>query len=308
MSEKNRKAGLYLKPVRTYWQSTAEKSANIQLKTKLGYYPLSIAPRIAQGHYEQFDENGIPMLRNQNGEPVYHWTTICSFALGNWELFLDNGDLKHRDMLLKITDLLLELKHDIDGVSMFISYESGRSENDIACAMNQGEAISVLVRAYEETSDIKYLNTALSGARAFENPYGHKGVVSGIQGTHIPWFLEAGKFILNGHNYAVWGLYELNQVVKTPETQALFDRGWQSVEKALPMFDAGYWSWYWANEPRYMATIMYHNLHIIQLEHLARVSGSEIIGSYARKFERYAANPLNRLRSAASVFKSKVSR
>ena len=71
---------------------------------------------------------------------------------------------------------------------------------------------------------------------------------------------------------------------------------------------SSYWSWYWANEPRYMATIMYHNLHIIQLEHLASVSGSEVIGSYARKFERYVANPFNRLRSAASVFKSKVSK
>lgn len=305
MTESLRKALLYIQPAKTYWKGTGglRDARNLVL----GHYPLSIYPRVEQGHYPYFDDDGIPCFPNVQGHMIHHYTTMCSYALAHWEKLLVSNDSDSEQIIIKIADYLVKSAIWQDEVALFVDFDDSSELSGGSCAMNQGEAISVLLRTYLLSQKSHYLDVAVSAAKSFNYPYGEKGVTSHLEGVGT-WFLEGGKFILNGHNYAVWGLYELYQVVKTPETLALFDRGWQSVEKALPLFDTGYWSWYWANEPRYMATIMYHNLHIIQLEHLARATGSEIIGAYASKFGRYAANPLNRLRSAASVFRSKVSR
>lgn len=306
MTENNRKMLLYLAPIRTYWKLSEQSENNIE--SQIGIYPSSIAPRISQGHYDLFDADGIPMIPDVSGHGMHHWTTICSYALAQWEMYLKTGDQVYADIFLRIAHFLKKNCRERDGATYFILYDDASMNTGISCAMNQGEAISVLLRASELTGNSEYLNLAERAAIPFSREYADGGVTSFIPNTDMIWYLEAGKFILNGHNYALWGLWELSKVLKSELSHRLFKQGWQSLEKALPLFDAGYWSWYWANEPRYMATIMYHNLHIIQLEHLARVTGSEIIGYYARKFEGYAANPLNRLRSAASVIKSKVSK
>lgn len=305
MTEALRKALLYFQPVKTYWKCTGALLDSKQLI--LGHYPLSIYPRIVQGHYPYFDKDGIPCFPNEQGHMIHHYTTMCSYALAHWEKLLVNKDSQSEKVIIKIADYLIKSAIWKDEVALFLDFEDTNEDSGGSCAMNQGEAISVLLRTYILTNDSKYLNLAKSASKSFNYPYGEKGVTMNLADVGV-WFLEGGKYILNGHNYAVWGLYELNLMVESSETKALFDQGWKSVERALPLFDAGYWSWYWADEPRYMATIMYHNLHIVQLEHIAQVSGSEIIGSYARKFERYAANPVNRILSAATVFKSKVSR
>ena len=306
MTENMRKFLLYFEPIKTYWKLSNQDE--IRHQSDLGIYPSSIAPRVGQGHYDLFDSDGIPGVYDGENRFMHHWTTICSYALAQWELYLRSGEELHSHEFMKIANFLANNYEDEKDGVVFILYRDATKTSGINCAMNQGEAISVLLRAFELTGNRKYLKLAEAAAIPFSRECEEGGVISYIPNTDIIWYLEAVKFILNGHNYALWGLWELNKVLNSDQSNKLFQQGLQSLEKALPLFDAGYWSWYWVNERKYMATIMYHNLHIIQLEHLASVTESKIIGFYAKKFDLYSANPLNRLRSAASVFKSKVSK
>ena len=306
MKDNTRKLLLYLLPIQTYWR-LSDKVESV-VRTKIGFYPSSIAPRLHQGHYDQFDEEGIPCKKYSDGNYVHHWTTICSYALANCELYKTTGEEKYRQIVLRIAKFLKENVIMRDEVAIFLHYDDHTKTSGQTCAMNQGEAMSVLIRAHELTGDDEYLNLALAASKAYDSSYGHAGVVGTLPRTDIPWYLEIGKYILNGHIYACWGLWELAEYTGNTDVRNHFERGWRSVETALERFDNGWWSWYWLNEPLYIASIMYHNLHIVQLEHLGRITGSERISGYARRFQKYGGNPVSRLRSGWSLFSSKLER
>ena len=120
------------------------------------------------------------------------------------------------------------------------------------------------------------------------------------------WFLEGGKKILNGHIYALLGLYDLLKVSNNIKVESLFNEGVESVKNLLPLFDSGFWSWYWINNPKYMASAMYHNLHICQLEILYNITGIDEFNVFATKFERYARSPIYRILSGFFLFVGKI--
>lgn len=306
MNENIRKTLLYFKPIKTYWKSTEGLPNAFANKYRIGHYPQSIAPRIDQGHYSFFDENGIPCLPNNKHKLVHHYTTLCSYALGMWEKYLQTGEEEKKIIVLKVADFLVENNTHINDARLFLDLEDDEDANGIPCAMNQGEAISVLIRAHTLTNNEAYINLALQASKAFANPFDENGVCK-IFNSDIVWYQEAGKFILNGHCYAVIGLSELYKYTNEPPIYNLYIQGIKSIESALPFFDAGFWSRYWLDSPEYFASIMYHNLHIVQLEILAKYSESLILSKYAKKFEEYSRNPIYRIQAFLHLAESKIS-
>jgi hypothetical protein len=304
MNENVRKAFLYFQPTFTYWKQADIGTA--YLPSRNGFYPLSIAPRIKQGHYPFFDGHGIPKFHNRLGILVHHYTTICSYALGNWELYLQTGIQLYADRVIAISKYLSESFIDANGKALFVDFEDENETIGKPCAMNQGEAISVLIRGHELTNDKKYLQIASAASKAFEAEYNFDGVAKALPQTDRVWYLEGGRYILNGHIYALWGLWEINNYEQSVIAQDLYDAGLSSLEHALPFFDNGYWSLYWLHKPDYVSSMMYHNLHVVQLSHLSQISKSEILKKYASLFELYSYNPINRLKSAARLMKAKL--
>ena len=286
-----------------YWKLTDPgKKGNYVIS----YYPLSFRDRLYQAHYVHFDAGGLPMFHSKAGELVHFCTGMCSFAFAHWEEFLNNGKQEHADHVIKVADYLIGMAESrINGSMMVLDYDSDAKDNGLTCAMNQGESISAVCRAYCLTQDRKYLESALKMAIPFRFPYGHDGVRGKLENGSI-WYLEGGKMILNGHNYSLFGLADLVSISNEKWVKELFDAGLKSVEDSVQYFDNGFWSWYWVNKPLYIASAMYHNLHICQLEVLARISGSEKINSYAKRFAGYAGSPLKRARAAALMVKAKL--
>ncbi len=97
------------------------------------------------------------------------------------------------------------------------------------------------------------------------------------------------------------------QVGQDERAGALYDEGIDSLERSLHLFDHGSWSWYWWPEDgqRYIASMMYHNLHVVQLDALARSTGSARIAEAAALYRSYAASPGNRLRAGLGLVKGK---
>jgi heparosan-N-sulfate-glucuronate 5-epimerase len=110
--------------------------------------------------------------------------------------------------------------------------------------------------------------------------------------------------------YALWGLRDLLLLVSDSHAWQLFTIGVESVKNALPLFDTGFWSLNAVAEvgPSYIASMMYHNLHICQLTALATHTGDDVFEGHAHQFVRYAKNPLYRIRAGYHVFHAKCVR
>lgn len=306
--ENIRKALLYFRPIDTYWKSTEGKTNFFENELKIAHYPQSIAPRIDQGHYQFFDEKGIPCKKTSDGKEYYNFTTVCSYALGSWEKYLEGGEIENREVVIKIADFLMEKKEVINDIALFLDYSASDPSLKIPCAMNQGEAISVLIRAHELTENKEYLDMALNASKAFEKSLDDMGVCGYLEKDNSVWYLESTKYILNGHNYAVMGLMELANYSGDQHIQKLYEDGVKSIEKALASFDTGIWSLYWLDAPEYYASIMYHNLHVVQLEILGKAFNSDLLLKYSKKFKKYGSNPIFRLRAALKLVSGKFNK
>ncbi|MEO6490625.1 MAG: D-glucuronyl C5-epimerase family protein [Ferruginibacter sp.] len=302
--------GDFFQKLKLYWKSNPGywKLADTDKRSKyaIGYYPLSFRDRLYQGHYVDFDEIGLPMFHSKAGSLVHFCTGMCSFAFAHWEEFLNTGRKEHADHVIKVADYLLGMAEEREnGSLMVLDYDSDEKDGGTPCAMNQGESISSLARAYCITSNAVYKNAALKMAIPFGYPYGHNGVTGNLK-NGTAWYLEGGSMILNGHNYALFGLADLFSISSEAWVKSHLDAGIYSLINSIEYFDNGFWSWYWLNEPLYIASAMYHNLHVCQLKAMAHISNSEKLALYASRFEKYAQSPLKRARAAAYMVNAKI--
>ena len=233
---------------------------------------------------------------------------MCSYALANWEMYLTTNQASYLSTFLSVAEVVKNSVEVQDGLPLYIVYEDHTKKVGRACAMSQGEAISVLIRAHEATGKQDYLKLALRASKVFDYHYGQRGVSKRLPGSKKLWYMEVGKYILNGHIYACWGLWELSQYTGDPDVRRRFNIGVDSLEYAIERFDNGWWSSYWLNEPIYIASIMYHNLHIVQLEVMSAITGSAKIAEIAWRFEKYAKSPWRRFRAGVCLLSSKIRR
>lgn len=310
MNENVRKALLYLQPIETYWRLSNPIDHRYHKESPIGLYPLSFKDRIAQGHYPAFDEEGIPVFPFlKGGKLVHFYTGMCSYSFGLWELYLFTGDKSYADRLLKVAGFISRTAIEVPGdAAVLLDFDDETETTGITCAMNNGEAISVLSRAYVLTNDIAYLKLAHQLAKALYYPYGPHGLNDKLPGGDEIWYMEGGKYILNGHIYTLFGLYELSLVSREKWVKELFDNGQESVASSLSRFNAGFWSYYWLDKPLYMASIMYHNLHICQLEALTKLTGNPVFAQFAEIFRKQAKSPINRVRAAYAMVSAKIIR
>ena len=122
-------------------------------------------------------------------------------------------------------------------------------------AMTQGQAMSLLIRAYKMTDNSKYAEAAINAVRPFQIPASQNGVVNKVF-DKFTWFEEypttPGMFVLNGFIYSLLGLYDLSQCLPmndhnyTKDLQELLDQskdlyltGIDTLKHTLPLFDTG---------------------------------------------------------------------
>jgi len=140
-------------------------------------------------------------------------------------------------------------------------------------AMCQGQAISVLVRAWSHSQDRKYLQAALQAVKVFSVP-SSQGGVKAVFLDKYPWYEEyptnPPTFILNGFMYSLLGLFDLRSVSSSREVSDLYQAGLQSLAALLPLYDSGASTFYdlrhftMKTAPK-GARWDYHSTHINQL-------------------------------------------
>lgn len=166
-------------------------------------------------------------------------------------------------------------------------------------AMAQGQAISLLVRAYVRTLSKKYLTAALRATELFSVSSEDGGVRAVFSGKYV-WYEEyptiPSTFVLNGFIYSLFGLYDLKTVTDRQgdsTTTILFQEGLLSLKAMLPLYDTGSGSVYdlrhfsLGSAPN-LARWEYHEVHINQLLTLATISDDHIFKTIAKRWIGYS--------------------
>lgn len=262
------------------------------------------------------DRDGVPMLNYRGTIGLqYNPIAIAQYGLGNYNLFARTGDLLRRQRFLTAADWLLSHRErNRAGLSVWNHHFDWEYRTTLKApwysGLAQGQGISLLVRAHQETGDDRYLKAATESFQAFQTTP-DKGGVTYVDRTGNIWFEEYITFppthILNGFIWASWGIFDLYLATANATAKDLFAKAMQTLSQNLPQYDVGFWSLYEQSgtRMRMLASPFYHSLHVTQLNVLYALTGNDVFRHFARRWERYLCAKRNRIRAVVhkSIFK-----
>ena len=297
----------------TFWHDTSLLNPNASAHT-LGEYYMGFE---AKADYAgPCDERGIPMLdyRGKIGMQ-YNPIAIAQWGLGNYNLFCRTGDSQRRSGFLKAADWLGEnLKQNRSGLWVWQHAFDWEYRDTLKApwysGLAQGQGISLLVRADKETNQAQYSHAAQRAFASFLMQVEDGGVTFTDENGDL-WFEEyivsPPTHILNGFIWAAWGVHDYFLATGDPTAQTLFQQATETLRKNLPRYDLGFWSLYEQSGTRLpmVASSFYHQLHIVQLRVMERLTGEVEFGRVADRWEDYTRSCAKRTRALCykSAFK-----
>lgn len=165
-------------------------------------------------------------------------------------------------------------------------------------AMGQGQAISLLVRAYVASKNKTYLEAAGKALDIFDIPSSKGGVLAKFLNS-FDWYEEypttPSSFVLNGFIYSLIGLYDLKQMATSPVSEKaaeLYNNGMRTLKAMLPMFDSGTGTFYdlrhiTAGLAPNRARWDYHKVHIKQLYLLVQLDSDPLFKDTLQRWKGY---------------------
>lgn len=287
-----------------YWHTITPCKIQIDSKEDISYYLDFSSKHDFRG---EMNSEGIPLYHHHTQGNFYHPIVICQYALGLFEI-LQLSDYKNDDVkskFIKQADwlvnnsvnysggLIWEINYDIEDYGIHLPWYS---------AMAQGEAISVLVRAYHLDEREEYVETAQKALIPFTINVTKGGLINYFNDQLIyeeyPSPLHTVG-VLNGFIFSLFGLYDLKKFFDDKSANQLFRQGIDSLKKLLPYYDLGYWTQYYLfdHPDTYPASFTYHMLVVEQLKALAVISGEKVFDKYSKKWLNYSKNYINRTRA-----------
>ena len=283
----------------TFWYDTPQVNEEAPVG-RLGQYHMPFLEKAA--YSGPFDPQDVPLLdyRGSLGRQ-YNPIAIAQFGLGNYNLHCRTGS---EDALKKWTiaaDWLVDhLESNPQSVPVWNHHFDFEYRDTLRApwysALAQGQGLSMLVRAHQQTNDTRYLDTASRAFEAFLLSPDVGGVTWEWPDGDI-WFEEymvhPPTHILNGFIWAMWGVYDYSLATGDERATDLFARSAVSLGRRLSHYEWGRWSLYELSgtRMRMLASPFYHRLHIAQLRATQRLVGGTALGEYADRWERYSRNP-----------------
>ena len=289
----------------TFWHETPAENPNASPVELAEYYMLFAEKADYRGAY---DADGVPLLDYRGRIGLQHNPiAIAQYGLGNYNLFRRSGALERRKKFFVTADWLRgHLEQNRHGLAVWNHHFDWEYRNTLKApwysALAQGQGISVLVRAHKESGDVRYLEAAQRALASFFRPTDTGGVVFTDDRGDL-WFEEyivsPPTHILNGFIWAAWGVYDYFLATNDRSAQELFARAVQTLLRNLDRYDLGFWSLYEQSGTRLsmVASPFYHQLHIVQLRTMRRLTGLSTFARVADRWESYTRSPSKRTRA-----------
>jgi hypothetical protein len=289
----------------TFWHDTPAENPSAAPGTLDQYYMLFAEKADYKGAH---DASGVPQL-DYHGQIglQYNPIAIAQYGLGNYNLFRSTADPVRRMKFLLAADwLCLHLEQNAHGLAVWNHHFDWEYRDTLKApwysALAQGQGISVLVRAHKESRDSRYMDAAQRALASFFQPVSQGGVAFTDESGDL-WFEEyivsPPTHILNGFIWASWGLYDYFLATEHPATRELFSQAVHTMLHNLDRYDLGFWSLYEQSGTRLpmVASPFYHQLHIVQLRVMHRLTGENEFARVADRWEKYSRSQINRTRA-----------
>ena len=250
------------------------------------------------------DSEGIPFSRTSQGKHLYFPTTITQYGLGHFDLWLEGGGEEHRKAVFKVADWLVASQDECGGWDVFGSLDI--QVTNPYSAMTQGQAISVLLRAFLQTEMEAYLKSAKRALALTLTPL-HQGGTTLYKGSDI--YLEEAvtreqNTILNGWIFAIFGLWDYALSVGEESAKEALAATLDTLSGCLVRYDRGWWSNY--DRHGAIASPFYHRLHIALLEALYELTGRDVFGIVGKRWEGYGCSAFKKTRAVAMKVRQKL--
>jgi heparosan-N-sulfate-glucuronate 5-epimerase len=297
----------------TFWHETPAENLKAN-PSELGEYYMLFAEKA--DYVGVYDDAGIPQLdyRGKLGRQ-YNPIAIAQYGLGNYNLFCRTGEPDRRNKFMRTADWLVQhLEPNQHGLAVWNHYFDWEYRDTLRApwysALAQGQGISLLVRAHKESGDIRYLDAAHRALASLFTPVTSGGVAFTDEQGNV-WFEEyvvsPPTHILNGFLWAAWGVYDYFLATRDDSARELFARAAHTVASNLDRYDLGFWSLYEQSGTRLpmVASPFYHQLHIVQLRVMHRLTGEDKFLRVADRWESYGRSRSKRTRALCykSAFK-----
>lgn len=256
------------------------------------------------------DADGLPLLKDLQGERYLFPTTVFQMGLGHWDRWLLGGEQRPSEdlaMALRIADWALQIQ-DASGCFPWPEpFRHGRMTTD-GSAMSQGEGASLLVRAHQATGEQRYLQGAHAAVGQMLVDLRDGGCSARVRGglrlEEYP--STPPSSVLNGWIFAIAGLYDVQLVDPRPEWQVALEDTAIELCRVLPAYDTGYWSRY--DLAGMIASPFYHGVHIAQLQALSQMlpRHAAAIRPILDRFVVYQANPRCRMQALGAKVGQKL--
>lgn len=227
----------------------------------------------------------LPLVYTEKQEPILFPIAIFQYGLGSYDLYLASHEEIYKKKFFQCVDWAIA---HIDEKGRWNNFFFYKPETPFS-AMAQGEGASLLIRAYIETGDQKYLDTAKMAIDFMLLPL-EKGGTTKYEDCNA--YLMEYSFkgmVLNGAIFAWWGLYDY--VLATQDSNIYkkkLDILLDSILLILPKFRCKYWSMY--SLDGLIASPFYHNLHIAQMEAMYKITKNPIFNEYASTWKKQQKN------------------
>ncbi|MDY6949971.1 MAG: D-glucuronyl C5-epimerase family protein [Thermodesulfobacteriota bacterium] len=267
------------------------------------YYMPFIQKANYPGHY---DDAGIPLLDYHGRVGLrYNPIAIAQYGLGNYNLYRRTRKENRKSKFLCAADWLAQnLEKTAHGTRVWHHHFDWEYRDKLKApwysALAQGQGLSLLIRAHQETRKDSYLQAAHEALHTFKKDVKEGGVSYIDRKGHV-WFEEAivnpPTHILNGFIWAMWGIYDYFLYTADGEARMLFREGVETLKANLSHFDAGFWSLYEQSGTRMkmLASPFYHKLHIVQLKVMHKLTHDEVFQYFAIRWEGYRRSWIKRM-------------
>lgn len=244
------------------------------------------------------DSDGIPINQIEGNKIVYFPISIFQYALGLWDLYFVSKSDEHSRHFLKLCEWIVNNQQEDGSWNCFqpIGYKEIKYSS-----MGQGEAISVLLRAFVLTRKPIYVDRAKKAINFMIKPIQQGGTLFVDENDNYIFEEYAHinsnkKSVLNGWIFSLFGLFDYLIIFGDSNVRAIFQKSIASLKKLLPLYDR---KKYWTNYDLSgrIASPAYHDLHICLLRTLSDVCDDSFFLEWANKWEKYERRKTNKFKA-----------
>ena len=276
---------------------------NVQTHTDLLLYPFERFPLLSseEVNLDAAGERYVDTASSGMIPTIYDPTSIAQYALIHWNAFRTTQVNEHRKAFMILANWLLEhespLVNTISCWPIPFAMPNYHAPGPWLSASTQGTIISVLVRAYQLTGDVAFLDSVHRAVRIFELDILDGGVNTPI-GKNGVFFEEVAVYpaahMLKGHILALFGLYDYVNLTRESKIESLLQRGLDTLHIMIDEFDVGYWT---RNDllHKRLSSRCNHSLHVALLEALSNYSSCEQCAIKVLRWKKYQHHLQHRL-------------